>query len=96
MPLIVGLQKKFAATRVFTLPSVSNFMKNAVYGSIMKRFKDYMNFTRENQYLIIAAVSNPRFKLEWIEDESNRSFCKQLFVEECEKMHTADIIQNKY
>lgn len=43
-------------------------MKDTLLKTVTARFCDKMEFHEENKYFILAAVSHPLFKLEWIPD----------------------------
>lgn len=91
MPLLTSMKKRFETPFEYLLPTISSFMQKSVINSILKRFTNYMEFTTDNRDMIVAAVSNPRFKLAWIENENNKTFAKNLFLEECEQLQTPNL-----
>lgn len=54
-----------------TIKHVSSKMKQAIITAFTKRFQPMMTINEQNKELIIAACSNPNYKLEWmdLEDE---------------------------
>lgn len=58
---------------------------NTILQVIEKRFGQCMKFSAENKDLILAAISNPKMKGDFIEDDANYAFAKHLFVMEYKK-----------
>lgn len=60
---------------------------------IDKRFKNHFKFDRENKELILAAVTLPKFKCDFIQDDNDLRFARNLLIDECCDLST-DHIQN--
>lgn len=60
--------------------------KRAMLHVIDKRFSGYFQINVENQELILAAMSLPRFKDNSFESEDHRRIARQILIAECLKM----------
>lgn len=64
------------------LTTIVNEMHRTVKKIVDNRFSSTMEFERLNRDLILAAVSHPVYKLNWISDEDNITFARLLLEEE--------------
>lgn len=53
---------------------------------IDKRFGDVLQFKKENKEFILSALTIPAVKADFIENDSDFVFAKQLLVDECRKL----------
>lgn len=81
LPTLYSIKKKISSLN--TSSNSGNEFKRAILSSISKRFDDIMNFTEENKYLIVASVSHPKFKLNWIENHTHKEIARKIFIDEC-------------
>lgn len=68
------------------IQNTGQHMKNAIITAFTKRFQDMLEIHEENKELIIAAVSHPAFKLDWVEPEDETQI-KYMFESEARKYY---------
>lgn len=80
----IDLASKYAHN--LNLAIIANEMRQALKNIFDDRFSSMMNFERGNRDLILAAVSHPVYKLNWISDENNMIFARSLLEEEAKRI----------
>lgn len=55
-----------------------------------ERFESHLNFEESSRDAIVAAVSNPKYKLRWITNETFKGKAKQMFMEEIRKLENSE------
>lgn len=61
-------------------------MRDVMLNAIDKRFGAYFQIGNSNKELVLASVSNPRFKLNFIESEIDCLVAKDLLISECKNL----------
>lgn len=65
----------------------------AIIGSLKKRFDSLFNLNNQkSRDFIIASISHPKFKLDWV-PVRYKDLCKKIFIDECISMATLTITQ---
>lgn len=77
MPTLYAIKRKLST--ISNISGVGERMKEALNCAINRRFGSILEFNENNKDLIIASVSNPIFKLNWIENESDRIVAREIF-----------------
>lgn len=80
MPTLYAIKRK--VTMSITTSLVGERMKDALKSAIDHRFGSILKFNESNRDLIVAAVSHPLFKLNWIQNENDRSIAREIFQSE--------------
>lgn len=69
-------------------------MKRAMLEVIRKRFDPMMKIATENRELLVAAISQPRFKTAFIENEDDVRIARSIFISECARL-SDNVIENE-
>lgn len=64
-------------------------LHNIVMECFEKRFGDAMKICEENKSLILAAAIHPKFKLSWLQCESDREFVQSQLINACIDLSTS-------
>lgn len=75
-----------------TLSGIGADFKTTMLHVIDERFKAYFEFCEKNHELILASISVPFCKDNFIENDENYSYAKQLLIAECKKL--SNTVQN--
>lgn len=78
MPTLFNVNKKITCAAVMTIAGEK--MRSSLLTGIKKRFGPLLTFSFENKELILASVSHPFFKLNWIENEEDKMIARELFT----------------
>lgn len=62
---------------------------------INKRFPDLFRYNIGNKEFILAALSNPAVKGDFIEKDEDFNFCKQLLIEECKLYQPVEPVEEE-
>lgn len=73
-----------------TVSPAGKIIADTLLMAFKSRFSRSMRFNEDNKKLIVAAVSHPKFKLDWVPLE-HKDFARNLFLEEY-KMHDSTLI----
>lgn len=85
MPVLISM--KHHISRVEESSTIAKDFKKHLLDVIEKRFSNYMSFSEANRDLILAAITIPKIKGNFIADKDNLMYSKRLLVAECKKLH---------
>lgn len=84
MPTLFYLDYQFK--RIIPETNVGIALKNAVIEAFHTRFHKLMAIETENIDLIVASVSHPKYKLNWINNHEDKKTAEEMFIRECRKI----------
>lgn len=67
---------------------------DTMLNAIEKRFSAFFKIDYSNKELLLAAVSNPRFKTNFIEHDVDCAIVKEMFISECRRLYSFSEIHN--
>lgn len=103
LPCLFSIKAEISAVEPKTKSSnnpkyqmVGQHMKTALLFTFENRFSSFMTFNYSNRTFIVAAVSNPVYKLKWISNERDVMIARNYFEEEVQKIqdHRTSTIEN--
>lgn len=66
--------------------NLTKSMRDTMLNVIEKRFSSYFRISYSNMELVLGSVSNPRFKLNFIESDVLCSIAKEMLISECRSL----------
>lgn len=84
MPVLLSMKHRI--THLPEPSTISRDFKCAMLASVNNRFKKNFQFESMNKDLLLSAVTIPQFKGDFIEDDENIIFVKNLLICECKKL----------
>lgn len=77
MPTLYSIKRKVIVTP--TISQIGERFRDSLKIAIDDRFGSQLKFNENNRELIVAAVSHPLFKLDWIENEEDVDVAREIF-----------------
>lgn len=77
MPTLYTIKKKISPMP--TISPIGERMKDSLRNSLDSRFEKLLKFDESNRDPIVAAISHPLFKLNWIDNEHDRTVARDIF-----------------
>lgn len=84
MPVLISMRHRVA--QIDTSITLARDFKKAMLGAIDKRFSQYFVFAESNKDLLLAAVSFPRIKINFIKEDDDIIVAKSLLIAECKHL----------
>lgn len=94
--LPVLLSMKTHISRLIDSNNIVRDFKATILKLIDTRFGSYFEYNASNKDFLLAAVTLPRFKMNFIADDADKIYVKNLLINECKKMcrENGDEIEN--
>lgn len=83
VPALLTMRHNIAQVTGGTL---SRHFQEAMMNAVDHRFSKYLNINEINRELVVAAISSPKFKFDFIENDDDCSVARKFLIEECIKL----------
>lgn len=84
LPVLFSMKERILL--IEKINNISRDFKSLMLRLIQNRFGGYFEFNSFNKDFILSAATSPRFKLDFISNEVDKIFVKELLVAECKKI----------
>lgn len=88
MPTLVAMKHHISGSNV---RPISREFAQTMLNIVDQRFESYFKFNEDNRELILAAITLPRFKLNFIRSDDDKRFARYLLTEECGRLSTETV-----
>lgn len=90
LPVLYSMKRRIE--QIDETANVARDFKTAMLQAIDNRFKDELSINEKNKDYILASVSLPRIKTNFIEKDDDISYAKSILISECKKIKR-DIVE---
>lgn len=92
MPTLYTIKRKISSMQ--TISSIGERMKDSLKNSLDIRFEKLLKFDETNREPIVAAIIHPLFKLDWIDNEHDRTVAREIFNSAVLEFAATDVDQH--
>lgn len=85
LPVLVSLKHRVSI--IETTTNIIRDFKAAMLKVIDDRFRNYFSFGENNKDLLLASLTIPKFKTNFISNDDDIIYAKNLLIEECKKLN---------
>lgn len=90
LPALIAMKHRIS-TQTGRFPTIMNELKRTMLKAIDDRLGKYCEFSERNLDLIVAAVSIPRFKNNFIANDVDERISRQFLISECSRLSDTNV-----
>lgn len=93
VPVLTSMRHRIDQIKNLSIMTID--FKVAMIAAIDTRFSNYFTFNDSNKELLLASLTVPRIKINFIETDENIMFVQKLLIIECKKLYSENSEQNE-